>query len=835
MRSVPTKIAGNTYTSDEFNTLSSQELQNSVLTSGQVLNPSDLNQLGKAMSVYGSAGDFYIDSGTANTYVLTPIGTPARQAPPAYADGIRVRFVAGNTNTGVSTINLNSLGVKNLKENGADVAAGRIKSGSIIEATFISLSDQFELTGVSAVDFIPATNIAELESINTDNLVNNQRVIVGGYFIIGDDGGGEFFLDASSTETANGGTIIIPTFVGFSGTGRWKRIIDDVLTVLMFGASPDLADNTARVQAAIDSLPSFSNIFASDNAGVLFFPTVGPSTTIYKFLGLVDVDAGMEIFGSKAVVLSLEAGTTLFRARDNVTTSPQHIHIHDFTINRAAALPIAGTIGLDMLNVSYLHTENLRMRDWEKAAILGGKSTDSVNGGFYGLHVNNEIANCDFAYFSEFECNSTKFLGGRLLSNKVGIALAGCSDNMISVTFEKTNLGIDFGDGARSNTVMQCRFEASGRGQGGLGATDLLTGGAMHFHANSSDNTVVGGHYSGAGDKIIDEGIRNTCAGSTASAGGVGNNSSYNLFSNPAMDVDSDGNGIIDGMTITASTGVTPSLDTAMKRIGNASQRITIDPTNTIRRDGNIQMAVVPDTTYTLQTLVQTDVDSAWNLRVSVVNGGEFVNIPINITPSTGDGFRLIRISFTPDAATLAGQEFVVINYFMNTPTIGTNANLWIDHLSFNEGVGGAVTSNLMALSMQTNADVRKASARDGTFFYMPEIQSPVFIDSNEDIRTTTLHRVDGIGTTITPASTVTVPSGRRTITVSTPGGATDIDNVTADDGVVVMFLVPSSLVTFKDGTGNMRLAGDFVGGINDILELGCIGTTWFEISRSAN
>jgi len=149
MRSVPTKITGNTYTATEFNELMSQELQNSVLTSGQTLSASDLDQLGKAMSIYGSAGDFYTDGGSANTYVLTPIGVPARQAPPSYIDGLRVRFVAGNDNTGASTINLNSLGVKSLKENGSDVSASRIIANSVIEAVFISSLDQFELVKVS--------------------------------------------------------------------------------------------------------------------------------------------------------------------------------------------------------------------------------------------------------------------------------------------------------------------------------------------------------------------------------------------------------------------------------------------------------------------------------------------------------------------------------------------------------------------------------------------------------------------------------------------------------------------------------------------------------------
>ena len=252
MRSVPTKSTGDTLSAIEFNEGASQELQNAVLTSGQTLSSSNLNQLGTAMSIYGSSGDFYNDGGSANAYVLAPIGAPAKQAPPAYSDGTRVRFVAANTNTGASTINLNSLGVKSLKENGTDVAAGRIKAGAIIEATFLSVSDRFELVKISAADFIPVDTIAILQAINTDNLVNNQRAVLGGYFVVGDGGGDGFFLDSSSTETANGGTIIIPTFAGFSGTGRWKRIHKNMLTLKDFGVKTDGSFMEVEVQSAID-------------------------------------------------------------------------------------------------------------------------------------------------------------------------------------------------------------------------------------------------------------------------------------------------------------------------------------------------------------------------------------------------------------------------------------------------------------------------------------------------------------------------------------------------------------------------------------------------------
>lgn len=67
------------------------------------------------------------DTGVANAYVagLSP-------APTAYVDGMDVYLKIANTNTGASTINLNALGVKNIKTPaGADPGAGAIIAGQI--------------------------------------------------------------------------------------------------------------------------------------------------------------------------------------------------------------------------------------------------------------------------------------------------------------------------------------------------------------------------------------------------------------------------------------------------------------------------------------------------------------------------------------------------------------------------------------------------------------------------------------------------------------------------------------------------------------------------------
>lgn len=80
----------------------------------------------------------------------------------------------------------------------------------------------------------------------------SKSAFVTGYYAAGDGGGGSYWYDASDTTTAdNSGTVIVAT-----DGGRWKLASLYTISTLQFGAKGDgLADDTAAIQAAIDSLP----------------------------------------------------------------------------------------------------------------------------------------------------------------------------------------------------------------------------------------------------------------------------------------------------------------------------------------------------------------------------------------------------------------------------------------------------------------------------------------------------------------------------------------------------------------------------------------------------
>ena len=105
------KNTGDTLTAAEWNQTGS--INNLIQSTGQTLSTADLNQSAQAVAQYGS-GNFFTDSGAVNAYVLSPIGS--MQSPAAYFDGMEIRFRAANASSAASTVNVNSLGSKAIKQ-----------------------------------------------------------------------------------------------------------------------------------------------------------------------------------------------------------------------------------------------------------------------------------------------------------------------------------------------------------------------------------------------------------------------------------------------------------------------------------------------------------------------------------------------------------------------------------------------------------------------------------------------------------------------------------------------------------------------------------------------
>lgn len=131
-----------------------------------------------------------------------------------------------------------------------------------------------------------------------------QIVNCAGYASGYDGGEGRFYWDATSTDTANGGTIF-----GASGTGRWQRIEERerYINVKWFGAKGDnTTDDTAAIQAAFDAVGSFGW------GGEVFFPP-----GVYKITSRLRTGWLLpDTFSANVKIRGSEAGGTSFAASE---------------------------------------------------------------------------------------------------------------------------------------------------------------------------------------------------------------------------------------------------------------------------------------------------------------------------------------------------------------------------------------------------------------------------------------------------------------------------------------------------------------------------------------
>lgn len=137
-------VTGNDYEASDDNT-KVNEINNSITGSGQSVNTGDNSQLIKGIANYASTGDLYQEGvgSAADAYVLEPVSP--RSGITNYFDGMRIRFRVTNANTGASTVNVNGIGVKNIKIAGIDPILGVIQVGDILELTFDSSNDWFTI------------------------------------------------------------------------------------------------------------------------------------------------------------------------------------------------------------------------------------------------------------------------------------------------------------------------------------------------------------------------------------------------------------------------------------------------------------------------------------------------------------------------------------------------------------------------------------------------------------------------------------------------------------------------------------------------------------------
>ncbi len=99
-----------------------------------------------------TAGYTFDESGVADVYVLDVVGN--NPAPADYTDNMTLVFIPTNTNTGASTVDVESLGVKDIVIGGVALAAGILAAGFRYTIVFDLTNDRFELV-------VPGANLGQ--------------------------------------------------------------------------------------------------------------------------------------------------------------------------------------------------------------------------------------------------------------------------------------------------------------------------------------------------------------------------------------------------------------------------------------------------------------------------------------------------------------------------------------------------------------------------------------------------------------------------------------------------------------------------------------------------
>lgn len=255
MQDLNDKVTGSTLLANEFNEIPS-EIQNVIVATGQTLASGDLDQLGKGIAEYAANGSFYTDGGAADAYVLSVIG--AKESPNAYVNGMEIRFKPTNTNTGASTANVNSLGVKSLLDRyGNALLVGQIPADQEIVfvyngTDFILLrSDSDVSLRFESVVSLIAADLHPGQSANTVSYVGGWAATVTGPL-----GGANYSIVTKAEHDTIRGVGTVDEFGDhtLSNSNVALLSLDEGILATKYGVTSDgVTVYTANVQAALDT------------------------------------------------------------------------------------------------------------------------------------------------------------------------------------------------------------------------------------------------------------------------------------------------------------------------------------------------------------------------------------------------------------------------------------------------------------------------------------------------------------------------------------------------------------------------------------------------------
>lgn len=262
-------------------------------------------------------------------------------------------------------------------------------------------------------------NVAALRGVSATYVLLNKNVSTLGYTNKGDGGHGQYYWDAASTATDNGGSIIKVTAIA---TGRFRLLGINTLNVLQWGAD---ASGTA------DSATAFNNVLA---AGAISTSIVIPSGT-YRLNSSITINTAYQSiigYGLIRPTINLYNGATI-----NITNQ-----YNTFKSLSIFSIGTTSTHGLRLFTATNSDIEDIYVSGTFTTAAIHHDA--NCYGTLYRRVQANNINIGDGWLFSSV--NSNAIVGQKCFSTNIidglGIRATGCNGMVIhNWQFENCKLG----------------------------------------------------------------------------------------------------------------------------------------------------------------------------------------------------------------------------------------------------------------------------------------------------------------------------------------------------------------------------------------------------------
>lgn len=193
--------------------------------------------------------NFALDTGTANNYLIAITGQTT-----TYATGLAFQFKAANTNTGASTLNVNSQGsISIVKTDGSALVAGDIISGGIVSVMYDGTNFQLLNDAGGAAGTFTNVTVTGTATINVANVTTFNPAITNAQLANSSVTIGNTAVSLGSTQTSFGNVTLTnatlsslstPVTAGQGGTGSTSLAAENVLLGNNSGALKVVAPGT---------------------------------------------------------------------------------------------------------------------------------------------------------------------------------------------------------------------------------------------------------------------------------------------------------------------------------------------------------------------------------------------------------------------------------------------------------------------------------------------------------------------------------------------------------------------------------------------------------------